>query len=219
MGNVIDIKDAFKYYKGSAAQVEAADYLNRILTIDQKAEFQDLYRKAPPPEPEEQKVDTYLYCKWSGEYDPFGLKVLGLYFINGNSVVDKVAVCSGQSYAQDVVWPLDDYSGSMRPCPEGVYDLGSIDDIGYDDGSGFGRYTVPLNPRASIKRSQLLLHADNNRGVSPGSAGCLCPYNPENMARVIGWLRQKAEPKYVVVDHGLGFLKQEGATIPSLGKA
>jgi hypothetical protein len=65
---------------------------------------------------------------------------------------------------------LDDYSGSMRPCPEGVYDLGKVDDLGYDPGSsdGFGQYVIPLLPRANIQRSELLAHADRNRSTSPG---------------------------------------------------
>jgi len=218
---LIDLVDAFKYYKGQPGQVEAADYLNEILDDAEKAHFQELYRKAPPPAPPAPKTETYIYCKWSGKYDEFGLKIFGMYLIGGEGKpVDKLAVCSGQSYAQDIVHPLDDYSGSMRPCPEGVYDLGEIDDIGYDPGSGdgFGRYVIALNPRASIQRSALLIHADRNRATSPGSAGCLCPYLPENMDKVVSWVRQKSGPKYLVMDHGLGFLASEGVKIPNAGK-
>lgn len=209
--SVINLLDAFKYYKGTTGQVEAANYLNNLLTDPQKVEFQDLYRKAPPPAAEEKKREVYLYSKWSGKYDEYGLKIFGMYLINGDQVVDKIAFCSGQSYAQDVVWPLDDYSGSMRPCPEGVYDLGAIDDLGYDPGSGdgFGQFVIPLIPRAKIKRSELLAHADRNRLTSPGSAGCTTPYSVEKMMVLIGWVRQKAGPKYLVVDHGLGFLAKE----------
>jgi hypothetical protein len=218
---LIKIADAFKFYKGSDGQVAAAVYLDSVLTDEQKTKFQELYRTPPEKKSEQAKQETYIYMKWSGEYDEYGLKIFGFYFMNSDTVVDKVAVCSGQSYAQDVVWPLDDYSGSMRPCPEGAYDLGAVDDLGYDPGSsdGFGQYVIPLLPRASIQRSQLLVHADRNRSTSPGSAGCTCPFNPENMLKIIGWMRQHSAPKYLIVDHGLGFLKQEGVNVPALGKA
>jgi hypothetical protein len=213
----IKILDAFKYYKGLEGQQEAALYLESLLTKEQRINFQTLYRKQIEPKPVV-KADPYLYVKWSGKYDEFGLKIFGLYFMNGNTVVDKVAICSGQSYAQDPVWPLDDYSGSMRPCPEGVFNIGTIDDLGYDPGAsdGLGQYVVPLLPQAAIKRSALLIHADRNRATAPGSAGCLTCYDSTNMFRIIGWLRQKAEPKIVIVDHGLGFLKQIGVSVPTI---
>jgi hypothetical protein len=217
---LIKIPDAFKFYKGTEGQVAAADYLDSVLSDDEKTKFQDLFRQPPPQKAEEAKQDTYIYMKWSGQYDEYGLKIFGFYFMNGQTAIDKVAVCSGQAYAQDVVWPLDDYAGSMRPCPEGVYDLGAIDDLGYDPGSsdGFGQYVIPLLPRAAIGRSALLIHADRNRSTSPGSAGCCCPFNPENMLKIIGWMRQKSAPKYLIVDHELGFLKEQGVAVPSLGK-
>jgi hypothetical protein len=216
--SLIKIADAFKFYKGSEGQVKAAIYLDDILTDEQKIKFQDLYRK-PPAKIAKQK--EYIYMKWSGQYDEYGLKIFGFYFMSGDTVVDKVAVCSGQNYAQDVVRPLDDYSGSMRPCPEGVYDLGAVDDLGYDPGSsdGFGQYVIPLLPRANIQRSQLLIHADRNRSTSPGSAGCCCPFNPENMLKIVNWMRQQSAPKYLIVDHELGFLAGQGVGVPPLGKA
>jgi hypothetical protein len=214
----IKMFDAFKYYKGTPGQVEAIAFLEKLLTEEDRLKFQELYRK-PNPKPTTPPA-IYLYVKWSGHYDEEGLKIFGMYLMNGDKVVDKVAVCSGQSYAQDTPWPLDDYSGSMRPCPEGVYDLGAVDDIGYDPGSsdGFGQWVIPLNPRAAIKRSALQIHSDRNRATSPGSAGCLCPYDVGNMQKVVAWCMAKARPTYCIVDHGTGFLKKEGVSVPSLGK-
>lgn len=219
----IHLVDAFKYYKGFPSQVEAAEYLQTCLTADQLFQFQELYRKAPPPPPPNPDL-ICLYVKWSGQYDEYGLKIFGLYLMNGDKVIDKVAACSGQSYAQDVCDPLDDYSGSMRPCPEGVYDIGPVDDLGYDPGSsdGYGQWVVPLEPRSPIQRSLIRLHSDRNRYTSPGSAGCITPYDPNNMLRVVGWLRQKSDPKICFVDHGLGFLQKNnfGFKVPTLpGKA
>lgn len=216
----IKMIDAAKFYKGLPGQVEAFQLLDKLLTEEQKIQFQDLYRKAPPVVAPAIKQDIYLYCNWSGKYDEHGLKVFGLYLMNGDRVVDKLVVCSGQAYAQDVVWPPDDYSGSMRPCPEGIYDLGAIDDIGYDPGSSdrFGQYTVPLNPRFPLQRSALLLHSDRNRVTSPGSAGCIVTYFEKDMYILIKWLRSKAKPTYLIMDHGLGYLKEKGVKVPNLKK-
>jgi GH24 family phage-related lysozyme (muramidase) len=144
-----------------------------------------------------------------------------MYLMNGSTVVDKIACTSGQSYAQDVVWPTEDTSGSMRPLPEGIYDIGVVDDLGYDPGAsdGFGQWVYPLEPRAKIKRSLLRVHSDRNRSTSAGSAGCLCPYSVETMLKFVTWQRMKARPGYLVMDHGLGFLKQKQEfTAPNITK-
>lgn len=216
----IKMVDAAKFYKGLPGQVEAFQLLDKLLTEQQKVQFQDLYRKAPPVVAPAIKQDIYLYCNWSGKYDEYGLKIFGLYLMNGDRVVDKLVVCSGQAYAQDVVWPEDDYSGSMRPCPEGVYNLGAVDDLGYDPGAsdGYGQWVIPLEPKFPLRRSLLRAHGDRNRATSAGSAGCLCPYFEKDMAILVGWMRSKAKPTYLVMDHGLGYLKEKGVNVPNLKK-
>jgi hypothetical protein len=216
----IKMVDAAKFYKGLPGQVEAFQLLDKILTEEQKTQFQDLYRKAPPVPVAVVKQDIYLYCNWSGKYDDYGLKVFGLYLMNGDRVVDKLVVCSGQAYAQDVAWPPDDYSGSMRPCPEGVYDIGAVDDLGYDPGAsdGYGQWVVPIEPRFPLQRSLLRLHSDRNGATSPGSAGCICPYFEKDMYILVKWLRAKSKPTYLIVDHGLGYLSKQGVKVPVLKK-
>jgi hypothetical protein len=219
--NGISFLDAFKFYKGSPGQVKAATWLNENLSDEQKAAFAILYREPPPPKPPEGKKEIYIYAKWSGKYDEFGLKIFGMYLMNGDTAVDKLPFCSGQSYAQDVVPPLSDTSGSMRPLPEGIYDLGAVDDIGYDPGAsdGYGQWVYPLEPRAKIQRSLLRVHSDRNRSTSPGSAGCVTPYTVSQMFAFVGWTKQKNPPKYFVMDHGLGFLLEEqGFKAPNVGK-
>lgn len=217
---LINMVDAFKFYKGTEGQAKAAEYLNQVLSDEEKTAFQEFYRQPPPPETEKPKGDIYIYAKWSGEYDDFGLKVFGMYLMNGDKAVDKLPFCSGQEWAQDVVWPTEDTSGSMRPLPEGIYDLGAVDDLGYDPGAsdGYGQWVYPLEPRAQIKRSLLRVHSDRNRATSPGSAGCATPYTVSQMFAFVGWTLQKNPPKYFVMDHGLGFLKEQGFTAPNVGK-
>lgn len=207
----IDFLSTYKYYKGLPGQVKAAQYLDKILTAQQKEDFAALYRSNPKPTAPPPTV--YLLCEKTDGYDPQGGRILRLSLMNGDRTVDKIAVCSGQSYAQEFIDPRNDYSGSMRPAPEGIYDIGAIDDLGHDPGSsdGFGRYFVPIVQRsAPNNRSAFGLHEDRNRSTSPGSAGCLSPYNSSDMAKIISWLKSTAKPQYLVVDWGLGYLKSIG---------
>jgi hypothetical protein len=211
----IKILDTYKFYKGLAGQVEAAEYLDSLLNPEQRAEVARLYRNnpAPPPDP----APVFLLCENTGVFDSNGLAVLRLSLFNGDRLVDKIAVCSGQSWAQEFVNPRNDRSGSMRPAPEGVYDIGAIDDLGYDPGAsdGFGRYWVPIEQRnPPNNRSAFGFHEDRNRATSPGSAGCLCPYNAADMLKIVQWLRAKARPEFLVVDWGVGYLKSIGFTYP-----
>lgn len=215
---LIKLPDAVRYTVWNGAQNDAWDYLDKNCPLDIKLEFQKRFRAKPPVKQE--SAQTYIYAKWSGKYDQYQNKIFGMYLTDGVNALDKLPCTSGQSYAQDVVHPLDDYSGSMRPLPEGIYNIGKLDDIGYDPGSsdGFGRWVFPLNPQAKIARSALLVHADRNRATSPGSAGCLCPYTPEEMLKFVTWMSAKPRPMCLVMDHGLGFLKQEGFEVPDFVK-
>ncbi len=207
----IKILDTYKFYKGLPGQVKAAEYLDGILTNPQKAEVAKLYRSNP--EPVTLPSTIFLLCERTESYDEFGLRILRLSLMNGDRTVDKIAVCSGQSYAQEFIDPRDDYSGSMRPAPEGVYDFGAISDLGYDPGSGdgFGRYFIPIVQRsAPNNRGEFGMHQDRNRATSPGSAGCVSPYNANDMLRIVGWFDAISKPKYLVVDWGFGYLKSIG---------
>jgi hypothetical protein len=209
----INFLDTYKFYKGLPGQVAAAKYLDEILSTEQKEAFSKLYRSNPTPAASTTPI--YLLCEKTDGYDEFGLRILRLSLMNGDHTVDKIAVCSGQSYAQEFIDPRDDYSGSMRPAPEGIWDIGAIDDIGYDPGSsdGFGRYFVPIVQRsAPNNRGEFGLHQDRNRATSPGSAGCVSPYNAADMLKIITWLQSAAKPQYLVVDWGLGYLKSIGVS-------
>jgi hypothetical protein len=202
-------EDLGKFYKGTQAHRDCLNYIVSCLTPEELKKATELWRQ--PPSPEAKAKDSYIYACWSGKYDPSNdLKVFGMYLVVDGQVVDKIPFNSGQSYAQDVVAPESDYSGSMRPLPEGIYDIGLLDDLGYDPGSqdGFGQWVYPLNPRFKMSRSALLVHCDRNRTTSPGSAGCACPYNIDAMLQFVGWMSAKNRPAMFVMDHGLGFLEK-----------
>lgn len=214
----INLLDAVKYTVWSPEQTKAWELLDKEIPPDLRQRFQDAFRAKPAPKPEEPKGMVYIYAKWSGSYDQYDNKIFGMYLMNGKTVVDKLPFTSGQSYAQDVIHPLDDWPKSMRPLPEGIYDIGKLDDIGYDPGSGdgFGQWVYPLEPRAAIKRSALLVHADRNRATSPGSAGCACPYTPEDMQKFVKWMSAKAKPQFFAMDHGLGFIQTQNFDPPDV---
>jgi hypothetical protein len=207
----IKITDTYKFYKGLPGQIKAAEYLEGILTAQQKDELAKLYRSNPAPVTPPSVI--YLLCEKTDAYDESGLRVLRLSLMNGDRTVDKIAVRSGLAEAQEFIDPRKDTSGSCRPAPEGIYDFGAIDDLGYDPGpsDGFGRYFVPIVQRnAPNNRGEFGHHEDRNRAISPGSAGCVCPYNAADMFKIITWLRASASPQYLVVDWGLGYLKSIG---------
>jgi lysozyme len=209
--SIINLLDTYKYYKGLPGQLKAIQYLETTLSDSEKETFAKLYRSNPTPVAPPSTV--FLLCEKTDFFDEFGLRILRLSLMNGDRTVDKIAVCSGQSYAQEFIDPRDDWSGSMRPAPEGIWDIGAIDDIGYDPGSsdGFGRYFVPIVQRsAPNNRGEFGIHQDRNRNTSSGSAGCICPYNVTDMLKIIAWLEAVAKPQYLVVDWGLGYLKSIG---------
>jgi hypothetical protein len=185
----INFLDTYKFYKGLPGQIAAAKYLDEILSVQQKEAFSKFYRSNSIPAASTAPI--YLLCEKTDGYDEFGLRILRLSLMNGDRTVDKIAVCSGQSYAQEFIDPRDDYSGSMRPAPEGIWDISAIDDIGYDPGSsdGFGRYFVPIVQRsAPNNRGEFGLHQDRNRATSPG---CF-PKDEVEILTKAGWVSADA---------------------------
>lgn len=219
----ISIIDAVKFNRGLPGQTKAWQYLESNLPEDIREEFAKLYRDNPsaPQEKDPLAGQIFLYLELTGKWDTTGHRVLRLSLYNGSKCVDKLPARSGQSHAQGLVHPTEDYSGSMRIIPEGIYDIGAIDDLGYDPGSsdGFGRWFVPVVDRhRSNNRSAFGIHSDRNYAISPGSAGCPVVYTESDMFRVIGWLSAKARPKYLIVNLGLGFLDAKGILYPGSKK-
>jgi hypothetical protein len=161
----------------------------------------------------------YLYMKGTNRYH-MGFRVFDLMLMNGPTKVDSVAVLSGYASRQytPIPHPTRDYSRSGNPCPENVYDFPSgLEDAGKGEswGEGLGRFWVGLEPRfAANDRQAIGIHDDANREYSRGSAGCVCPFSPESIARIVGWFGQTRPPQCLIVDHGFGYLAQNGILVP-----
>lgn len=216
-----EILDMFRFFKPDLpGQESAAKYIQSCLTLAERIEATKLYRNNPaPPEQPESEQSYWLYSRLTGRWvDWNGVKMrqLQTHLMRGEDSIASVFGVSGHAYAQDLVHPSRDYSGSMRICPENIYSLG-LDDLGYtpDRSDGIGRFAITMAPQFKINnRSGLWHHADWNRATKPGSAGCLV-YTDADFEKVLGWYRQ-FKPDYQAVDLGQGFLESKGYEIPRL---
>ncbi|AFY60341.1 glycoside hydrolase family 104 protein [Synechococcus sp. PCC 6312] len=142
------------------------------------------------------------------------LRVFALDLVNNGKRVDQVPVFSGAPRAQELVDPRQDYSGSLRPIPEGIYKIGQPEEHPQGDwGPGIGRLWIPLEvlPEYRVNnRGDFGIHLDSNFATSPGSAGCPVAQKMPTLQTILGWLFAKARPKWLVVDHGQGLLKARG---------
>jgi hypothetical protein len=162
-------------------------------------------------------MNSYLKLIRTRRQNSDGLEWLDLALMNGDRAVDRVQVYSGQAYAQDFFDPTKDYSGSMRPIPEGVYQVGEMEYAPSTWGEGLGARYAALDVLPQYRannRSAIGLHLDANRSYAPGSAGCIVTVDERTLDRVVGWLDQKSQPRRLVVDYGLGFLVSRGYTEP-----
>lgn len=144
---------------------------------------------------------SYMLMRSAGKKDQFGGDLYRLSWMQGGREVDAVLVVSGQPGKKPVP-RSEDYSGSMRPCPEGSHRLGPVEYGWFGNGIGARWISVSdTSPRESVG-----IHADQNRFEGfPGSAGCICPLNESDMEKVCGWRNSGAET--VIVDHGFGTVK------------
>lgn len=151
----------------------------------------------------------WLKCVPVGR-DDWGCPAFHLYWMKGSEAVDRVYCISGCP-GSDILYPTDDYSGSMAPCPEGVYNIGPVERGWFSN--AIGNIAIEITVKAQYRandRSAIFLHLDANRNYAPGSAGCICPINAADMERVASWVSSDSAPEYLVVDHGLGFLSDRG---------
>lgn len=224
----IKLLDTYKWWKAQPQQLEAVKWLDQNLSKEQREEFQKLFRAKPAnPQPLKPRTPvksrTWLLLEWSGTYEDHydtSFKALELKLMAGDKKVDSAWVLSGGEYAQseNFVHPADDWSGSLRPIPENVYAVGPVEDAGEGSswGPGLGRWWVDLTPKFHPNnRSAIGIHVDANAAIgSEGSAGCICPFNPNDINRIIGWLRQQSRPKELVVNWGMGYLREKGVSVP-----
>lgn len=142
---------------------------------------------------------NHLRMNRSGACDQFGGELFKLSWIKDGRLVDALHVVSGQPGLKGVRCS-DDHCGSMRPCPEGTYRLGEVEEGRWGD--AIGDYWISIN--GTEPREAVGIHQDANRAWAPGTAGCLGALNQSDMIRICGW--RNAGAAVLVVDHGLGSL-------------
>lgn len=147
-----------------------------------------------------------------------GLQLLKLARIDSatGKEIDHVQVVSGQPGRQRFRTGRESVAGSMEPIPEGTFVVGgpewagSVGDFEASWGAGLGPlfFDISNAPGFSTERSALGFHLDANRGVSPGSAGCVVFRNRPDLVTFLGWFSDRRHaPKKMTVDWGLGTVK------------
>lgn len=116
--------------------------------------------------------------------DKRGLVILTL--IYGEQILCCV---SGVASRQEFIDPRKDFKGSLRPIPEGLWEIGTPVTLKQRE-QGVGFVKVPLTPLEKLNnRDGFLFHNDDNNDTRPGSAGCVV-FDPsgQGMEKLLGWL-------------------------------
>jgi lysozyme len=142
-----------------------------------------------------------------------GFKALQLALVRELKVVETVPCVSGAPGRQHepFIDPAQDFAGSLRPIPEGIYAIGDIQKGTFE--AGIGDTWIPLTVLPPYKvndRSAFGFHLDANRATAPGSAGCVVFSSKQDLTRLEGWLTAGDAPKTLIVDWKLGFLAARG---------
>lgn len=148
----------------------------------------------------------------TGTTEQGGLRIFALdLYVNGQ-VKKQWLVNSGQPDSQTKLTYNDphSYSGDMRPIPEAVYNIGSLEFAGgkfdWNDswGPGLGDFWANIKPvGGETKRRAFGFHWDENRRRSPGSAGCVVFATKKDVESFVAMMR-KYDPEQLVVDYGFG---------------
>ncbi len=166
-----------------------------------------------------------LKLSWPGQYVTAtgrSFKQLSLELLNGGKVVDAIPAISGGPGRQDepFIPPSQDWAGSNRPIPEGVYAVGAVAKGKF--APGIGEIWIPLTVFAEFKvndRSAFGFHLDNNISTAPGSAGCVVFPEHSHLNLLLEWLASANRPKQMIVDWRTGFLAEHGYEAIALTEA
>lgn len=148
-----------------------------------------------------------------------GLIVFNLdLWVNGK-VVENWKVNSGNRNTQILLTYTDPKSipGNNCPIPEGRYKNGKLEFAGPDGafdfvgswGPGLGEFWADIifvdktGKFADHMRRAFGYHWDENRRSAPGSKGCIVFETMDDVVRFVEMMR-KYDPKYTVVNYGLG---------------
>jgi lysozyme len=158
-------------------------------------------------------MPTFLRLTWTNQISSDGFKALELALVQGAKVTETIPCISGvpSRQSEPFVQPKDDYAGSLRPIPEGVYAIGDIRTGNFE--AGIGDTFIPLTvlpPYQVNNRSAFGFHMDANQATAPGSAGCVVFSAKADLVQLESWLTGADPPKTLVVDWKLGFLSAKG---------
>jgi hypothetical protein len=134
--------------------------------------------------------------------DEYGAKIYVMEFPSGL----RINCCSGLP-GYEPCFPSEDYPGSCRPIPEGVYKIGQIVKECEETCDGaIGPDWIELIVLSDIGgRNAFLIHRDWNYHLSPGTAGCPAPLRHTDMDVIIDAIRQQ-KITHFVADYGYGTL-------------
>lgn len=182
----LNLVDVIKYYKNYSHQQEAIklleDYLNANPELVYK--FYSIWRQNTV-------TNTYSLLLYPTQNkDRNNLIIFNLDLLKDNKRIDRVSVRSGAPSAQVLLPPEKDYSGSMRPIPEGNWIVGKPEKSPIGNwGEGLGEWWIeltPINPKHN--RKNIGIHLDANQSYSPGSAGCVVTTTKRDLEKIIEWI-------------------------------
>lgn len=201
----LKLLNTYRYWKDLPHQNAAILWLESQLTSTQLAEFTRRWREAPA-----RPVVEMLMTPTERRHR--GLIVFDLALMVSDRPVDRVSVFSGAPSAQVLLHPRQDYSGSLRPIPEGVWTIGAPEKSPIGSwGEGIGEWWVPLEPKHRVNnRTAIGIHLDANYANAPGSAGCIVTRTAAELQRILSWLWGQTKPTQLVVDYGTGYLAEIG---------
>ena len=139
------------------------------------------------------------FFKPTTRLDEYGAMIFELSW--GNQSIDCISGLPGYDHCH----PYDDYAGSCRPIPEGVYKVGEpVWEHPEDAHPAIGCDWIPLAPLTDIGgRDGFLIHRDWNYTTSPGTAGCPAPTLHKNMLPIVEAV-QRGDFDRLIVDYGYG---------------
>jgi hypothetical protein len=208
----INLPDCFKWFKDLPQQNEAIAWLDSQLTEAQRTGLAQRFRAKPKTQ--KPPTQAMLSMTWTGKYHATGFRIFRLAVVQDDATLDQIPVLSGAACTQyeSFVHPAEDYSGSLRCLPEGIYSVGIVEDSRSEGlnswGEGLGRWAIALNVIAKHQvnnRSAFYIHDDANRSYSMGSAGCICPFESEDLGKILTWM-EVYNPLELICDLGTGLL-------------
>jgi hypothetical protein len=137
-----------------------------------------------------------------------GLIDLYLDAFQNENYLGRLIVNSGTPGKQNFRTVPDEKQGILEPCPEGEYDLGSLDWAGKDGDyhTLFREIKSPIWVTIYRKRA-IGFHLDGNRSTAPGSAGCIVFKHLDDLKAFVNCWKGYGGFTKCYTDWSLGYVK------------